>query len=198
MPHLYPFIVHKSSLTDMKRFSTINIIGIVIISLIGLVLIFKYILSDNTVPPPDGFTASSVEAVSPDDAEASNSAVLSDDSYSKTDIIAPKGTVHALMADAADKMELGLSYRDSIADDAGMLFKFDIVGTYEFWMKDMKFPLDIVWVGENKRVVGIVAKLSPETYPNIFAPSAPILYALEINAGAAEKFGIATGTVLKF
>ena len=71
-------------------------------------------------------------------------------------------------------------------------------GRYGFWMKGMHFPLDMVWIAPDKRVVMVSKDVSPDTYPNVIYPPADISSVLEINADSAEKFGIATSTKLVF
>jgi hypothetical protein len=89
--------------------------------------------------------------------------------------------------------ELGLSGRNSLALDHGMLFVFDTPGPYGFWMKDMKFPIDIVWISEDLAVVGMVRWATPESYPEIFSPPSDIKYVLEVPAGYSTEHGIAVG-----
>ncbi len=101
------------------------------------------------------------------------------------------------LADEPKEQEQGLSGRTGLAADRGMLFIFPDSAQYGFWMKDMKFPLDIVWIKDNQ-VVGISEKLAPETYPSLFYPPAPVDKVLEINAGQVEKFNIKIGDVVKF
>ncbi len=80
----------------------------------------------------------------------------------------------------------------------GMLFIFPELGRQSFWMKDMLFPIDIIWVDADKKVVGIASDVLPETYPETFAPPSEIKYVLELNSGGAASYGIATGTQLVF
>jgi len=93
---------------------------------------------------------------------------------------------------------LGLSGRDSLATNAGMLFVFDAPFSYGFWMKDMKFSIDIVWIDEFGRVVDLAQNISPETFPKIFYPQTPARFVLELNAGAADQNGIKIGTNVDF
>lgn len=92
--------------------------------------------------------------------------------------------------------ELGLSGRKFLPIDHGLLFVFEKPGRYGFWMKDMLFPIDIVWMDPSYRVIAIAPDLSPSTYPETFYPPVPVLYVLEINAGLVQEYNIATGTVL--
>ena len=50
-------------------------------------------------------------------------------------------------------------------------------------MKDMRFPIDIVWLDENKNIVGIERGVSPDSYPETYKPPIAVLYALETNPG---------------
>ncbi len=165
-----------------------TIVVIIILIAIGLFFIFK---GSNT-------SGQSTDQNQVATTTATTTSALDDSAYDTTDIVAPNGTIHAFIADTDQKMELGLSNRDSIAADGGMIFEFDTAGSYEFWMKDMRFPLDIVWIDVNKNVLGVVANLSPDSYPNTVLPPSDIGYVLELPAGAAATLGIATGTALTF
>ncbi len=94
--------------------------------------------------------------------------------------------------------EKGLMSRDSLAEDQGMLFVFDEPGEYPFWMKNMNFPIDIVWLDEEKRVVHTEWSVPPcvkDPCP-VYAPQAKALYVLEIAAGQVEAGGIRNGDQL--
>lgn len=90
----------------------------------------------------------------------------------------------------------GLSGTEQLADNAGMLFWYDKVGERCFWMKDMRYALDIIWLDAQKRVVRIEPDLTPETYPRTYCAQAR--YGIELNAGEAAKSGIAKDQVLSF
>ena len=77
----------------------------------------------------------------------------------------------------------GLSGRKFLSDGAGLLFIFDNPGIYPFWMKDMNFPIDIIWIDENLKVVYIKENALPESYPEIFNPNIKAMYVLEVNSG---------------
>ncbi|MGC9603123.1 MAG: DUF192 domain-containing protein [Minisyncoccia bacterium] len=83
----------------------------------------------------------------------------------------------------------GLSGRDSIGLNEGMYFIFDAPGSYGFWMKGMKFPIDIVWIS-NGKIVGFEDNMQPPADPNAsdstlknYLPPEPIDRALELHAG---------------
>jgi uncharacterized membrane protein (UPF0127 family) len=102
------------------------------------------------------------------------------------------------VAKTYEQKATGLSGRSCIGADQGMLFTFDKPGYYPFWMKDMKFPIDIVWVSENKTVNKIVLALEPSTYPQTFVNTKPAEYVLELQAGASQRLNITEGTTLDF
>jgi uncharacterized membrane protein (UPF0127 family) len=86
------------------------------------------------------------------------------------------------IADTAATREQGLSDTSSLPANTGMLFKFDTPSTYGFWMKDMNYPLDMIWFDSSFKVVDITVDATPASYPAIFYPKQPVLYVLEVNA----------------
>lgn len=89
----------------------------------------------------------------------------------------------------------GLMYRNSLAQDAGMLFVFRQEGAYPFWMKNTKIPLDMIWIDKDKKVIFVAKNVQPcggDSCPDII-PDGNAMYVLEINAGLADKFGIKQG-----
>jgi uncharacterized protein len=90
----------------------------------------------------------------------------------------------------------GLSNRPSLGTDDGMLFVFSSGSTQSFWMKDMNFPLDMIWISGNT-VVGFAQNAPAE--PNVLFPS-QIFYSpantdkvLEVNAGTVAQYSIKVG-----
>ncbi len=102
------------------------------------------------------------------------------------------------MATTEAERTQGLSGRESLLDGHGMLFFFDTPNLYGFWMKEMKFAIDIIWINEDWQVVEVKRGVSPESYPEVFYPRAMAKYVLELKAGQAEHFGIDIGTKLNF
>jgi uncharacterized membrane protein (UPF0127 family) len=103
----------------------------------------------------------------------------------------------------SEQSERGLGYRDALAADAGMLFDLHNTGVPTFWMKGMRFALDMVWIGEDERVVAVTADVPPQpgaTDEQLrrYSPDAPVRYVLELNSGAAARLGIAPGAQLSF
>lgn len=94
------------------------------------------------------------------------------------------------------EQEQGLSGTPPLLSDQGMLFMFVAPATPLFWMKDMRYPLDMVWIGSDKKVIAINANVLPGSYPQTFSPSLPVQYVLEVPAGFAEKNLITVGTAV--
>lgn len=105
--------------------------------------------------------------------------------------------VRVEIADSDRERSLGLSGREILEPGSGMLFVFDAPGLYGFWMNDMKFPIDIIWINEEALVVWIERNVRPETYPNKFAPPEPAKYVLEVPAGFADLHKITIGSVVQ-
>ncbi len=101
------------------------------------------------------------------------------------------------IADEAGEQAKGLSGRDSLDKDTGMLFKFDRAEEQCFWMRKMRFNLDIIWLNEEKTAVKIIQNVSPDTYPEQFCVD-DTNYVLEFNAGFAGRYGLKPGTRLQF
>ena len=102
------------------------------------------------------------------------------------------------IADTPDLHAEGLSGHKPLADNEGMIFIFDTPGVYKFWMKDMLFPLDIIWLAPDKTVVGFEKSLSPQTYPQSFGPDALSQYVLEISNGQIDNLNIKIGDTVNF
>jgi uncharacterized protein len=107
-----------------------------------------------------------------------------------------KATFTVELASTMLQQARGLSNRPSLGASDGMLFVFSSGSTQSFWMKDMNFPLDIIWISGNT-VVGFAQNAPAE--PNVLAPS-QIFYSptntdkvLEVNAGTVAKYNIKVG-----
>ena len=102
------------------------------------------------------------------------------------------------VADTIWKKIKGLGGRKSLDENAGMLFPYGKPGFYGFWMKSMKFPIDIIWIGADKKVTDITKNIPPESFPKTFAPKNVAQYVLEVQAGFADKNKIQIGDAVKF
>lgn len=94
------------------------------------------------------------------------------------------------------EQEIGLGQRKDLAVNKGMLFVFDGSDVRCFWMKDMNFPIDILWLDENEKVLAVKENVSPETYPESFCPQVAAKYVLEVNAGLSRQAGVSIGSQL--
>jgi len=90
----------------------------------------------------------------------------------------------------------GLSNRKELKKGEGMLFIFERLGNYPFWMKDMNFPIDIIWIGEDMKVVYIKKDARPESYPEAYGPQKEdknAKYILEVVSGFSDKNNLKIG-----
>lgn len=108
----------------------------------------------------------------------------------------PYALAHIEIADTQAKQQQGLSGRREVPSDYGMLFIFPEKAFYQFWMKDMLVPIDIIWLSDDGTIVGIEHSVEPATYPNTFSPKLPVRYVLEVRAGEARARGWDVGTIL--
>lgn len=87
----------------------------------------------------------------------------------------------------------GLSGRPGLGELEGMLFVFPEDVTPAFWMQDMHFPIDIIWLNKNWQVVGVVKNFHPDSYPETVEPPQPVRYVLEVNAGLTDELNLRVG-----
>lgn len=102
------------------------------------------------------------------------------------------------IADTQEKRAKGLGGRQTLATDSGMLFIFDRVDKHGFWMKGLSFPLDFIWIKDQK-VVDIYKNAPPVASGQqdkelpIYVPSEPVNMVLEVNAGFSDSHNIKVG-----
>jgi len=123
-----------------------------------------------------------------------------DQKIEKVEIYSDTGSAvfNVELADTPKLRTQGLSGRKQLNQNSGLLFLFEKSAIYSFWMKDMNFPLDIIWINEDNLVVHIEKNLKPETFPNIFSPKSEALFVLEVNAGLVDQYKIKLGSKVKF
>lgn len=102
--------------------------------------------------------------------------------------------VEVEIADTQEKRALGLGGRSALGLNQGMLFVFTEPSIHSFWMAGMNFPIDIIWIGADLKVVDIDVNVRPESYPATFAPREEAQFALEVPSFWAERNGIQEGT----
>ena len=95
----------------------------------------------------------------------------------------------------------GLSGRQNLAPNTGMLFVFDQPGKEPFWMPDMNFSIDIIWITPDLKVDYIANDATPESYPETFGPGANdgvAKYVLEVPADFAKQNNLKIGESIEF
>ncbi len=109
-------------------------------------------------------------------------------------------TLTVELANTPDEQARGLSGRESLAPDHGMLFVFDHEARWSFWMKNMNFPLDIIWFDSKRQAVFVEQNLKPCSPQacHVYAPSTAAMYVLEANAGFVKTHDIHLGTTFVF
>ena len=113
--------------------------------------------------------------------------------HSTTSVVVNGQTFTMEIANTDALRTKGLSGHAPLAPNHGMLFVFPQLGNYGFWMKDMLFSLDIIWVNDRFQITHIEQSVSPSTYPTMFYPDALSLYVLEVPAGTASLLNIHVG-----
>lgn len=120
-----------------------------------------------------------------------------------TKLTLPSGQVVTaeLMISAAER-EMGLMFRPSLPDDRVLLFVFRENRRHSIWMKNCKFPIDIVWLDGAGKVVDLNENVPPcpkdEDDCPTYTPFRPAEYVVEMNAGQAKKHKVQGGAVLQF
>lgn len=105
--------------------------------------------------------------------------------------------IHVTVADTDVARSQGLGGRQGLAPNEGMLFVFPSDDRYSFWMKDMLFSIDILWLSSDGHVLYIQEQVSPGTYPRTFSPGTPARYVLELPAGYVAKHQVQIGDVVR-
>lgn len=106
--------------------------------------------------------------------------------------------IPVLVLEREIERERGLSNTVSLPTRTGALFIFAKPGNYSFWMKDMRYPIDIVWIDADWKVLGVTENVVPESYPTAFYPPSDAKYVLEVNAGEARVLKLKQGSVVTF
>jgi len=113
-------------------------------------------------------------------------------------------TIEAEVANTPAERVPGLGGRDSLPRDAGMLFVHVDERQRTFWMRDMRFALDFVWISADRRVVELTQDVpppppgTPDSDLPTYRPDVPVQYVLEVNAGVAAEAGIEVGNAVSF
>lgn len=114
-----------------------------------------------------------------------------------TTITIHSSRISVSVADTEAERVQGLSGVKSLPDGTGLLMKFDTDGSPGIWMKDMLFPIDIVWIDSNWKVLQVTPSVSPNSYPKVFYPDSNIRYVLELPAGYSDIHNIEAGNTVE-
>ncbi len=110
-------------------------------------------------------------------------------------------TVEVEIADDLTEQKTGLSNRESLAAGSGLLFVFEEKKVRSFWMKNMQFAIDIIWIQDDS-VVHLSRNLLPEgaNPTNQYSSNWPVNYVLEVNAGFVEanQIEVGDGVVIEY
>lgn len=116
-------------------------------------------------------------------------------------VLSPEGAkstrVWVEVVSSDEERARGLMFREHLDSDAGMLFIFETSADHAFWMKNTKIPLDMIFISEAMRVVGLVEGAEPLSKEPL-SVGVPSRYVLEVNAGIAAQRGIVVGTGVAF
>ena len=97
------------------------------------------------------------------------------------------------IADTPEEREQGLSDTDPLPPNTGKFFVFEEPGEYGFWMKDMNYSIDIIWLHESLSIVSIAKNATPESFPEVFYPARNSMYVLEVPAGFSTIHSLEEG-----
>jgi uncharacterized membrane protein (UPF0127 family) len=95
---------------------------------------------------------------------------------------------------------MGLMFRPSLPRDRGMLFVFEEPDFHGIWMKNCRFPIDILWLDEDKTIVHVAESVPPcksEPCP-VYEPMRKASYVVELNAGEARREKAVVGAAVRF
>ncbi|MFA5934175.1 MAG: DUF192 domain-containing protein [Candidatus Paceibacterota bacterium] len=107
-------------------------------------------------------------------------------------------TLKAEVVDTDTERERGLSGHKLLKEDEGMLFVFEKPGIYPFWMKEMLFPIDIMWISSDYKIVYIKKDAQPSSYPETFNPEKSAMYVLEVSSGFSDRHQVKVGDIVSF
>ena len=101
--------------------------------------------------------------------------------------------VHVEVARTEQQRVRGLMFRRELGRDSGMVFVFDETSEHPFWMHNTLIPLDMIFLGDDRRVVGVVANAAPQTDTQRTVGK-PSRYVVEVSGGEAAAHGVGPGT----
>jgi uncharacterized membrane protein (UPF0127 family) len=107
-------------------------------------------------------------------------------------------SVRAEIADTQSKMIEGLMSKKTLPDNEGMLFIFNDESRHGIWMMNMNFPIDIIWIDKDLKIIDIAEDAQPCKFNcPIYKPDSKALYVLEVNSGFVSKNKLQTGDSIR-
>lgn len=103
----------------------------------------------------------------------------------------------AIKASSEEQRIRGLGGRPALAKNQAMLFVFEKADKYCFWMKDMRFAIDIIWLDDDGRVLKILDNTQPDSYPQSFCPAQPASYVIETVANLTVQENVRVGSLIE-
>ncbi len=100
------------------------------------------------------------------------------------------------LADTSEERAQGLMFRQSLADDAGMLFDFGEEREVAFWMRNTFIPLDMIFIAADGEIKSIHENARPQD-PTSIPSGFPVRFVLEIPGGRSREIGLAVGDRLE-
>lgn len=186
-----------------KAFSKEKIlIGIGVVALLGLLGVgnaFQNLPESAPTPQPEASEASvPISEASGQDVGNEGKASLENEhsieGYTDGFAFVRDKKLHLAISDTLEERQQGLSGRQELPDMAGMLFVFEKSGFKGFWMKDMRFAIDILWLDTEGVIVHRERNVLPESFPEVLKPDEEALYVLEVASGASSELGLIVGS----
>jgi uncharacterized protein len=121
--------------------------------------------------------------------------------YLKAKVIVKAFDLNADIPIISEQMSKGLAVKNQLKENEAMFFVFEKPGRHSFWMKDMKFPIDIFWLDSDGKMVYIKENMQPCISTIIcilYTPNADSQYVLETVAGFAQRHNVSVGTNIDF
>ncbi len=167
----------------LKKFYTIMLLILLVVAFFGL----RYINShDKPLTNANDFSIYESKVTWRDVEYGTLTAALNDQDFT--------------LAIAADqpRRRLGLSEVEELPEGYGMLFAFPTEMPHGFWMKQMNFSIDIIWLDSDKEIVKVQSNVAPDTYPTTFGAEVDSRFVIELAAGSIEEYGIEYGQEVEF
>lgn len=124
--------------------------------------------------------------------------VVKSDLKDSIPVIIGTKTFHADLAVTDYERQKGLGGTDSLGHSEALLMVFEYENKWKIWMKDVDYPIDIIWINNNKQVVDSVRSASPDSYPKAYVPRRQARYVLELPEGSINQYGVNLGTSINF